>query len=90
MDRLHQVAAKAKDILGESIQSQKSLRLTRRGKPTHVTFSLASRLVRDFDAVVGVDRIDVLDGRHDLTVCGITASQFIGHQPSGFTALAFQ
>jgi len=32
----------------------------------------------------------MLDGRHDLTVCGIVTFEFVRHQPTWFTTLAFQ
>ena len=44
--------------------------------------------MRDFHTVVGIDLMDVLNGRHDVTVCGIVAFQFIGDEPARFTALA--
>ena len=90
MDRLHEVAAEMKEILGESVEREKPLSLSRRGKPTHVTFPLASRFVRHFRSVIRVDRIDRLNGRHDGPVCGTVAFEFVGYHPARLTALAFQ
>ncbi len=52
-------------------------------------FLLARRLMRDFYTVVGVDRIDVLDGRHDLSVGGVITTEFVRKEPAGFASLAF-
>ena len=43
----------------------------------------------DFDAVVGIDPVDMLNGRHDFTVSGVITAEFIGVKPTGFAALAF-
>ncbi len=50
---------------------------------------LPRRLMRDFRSIVGIDMIDVCDGRHDRAVSGIIAVECIRDQPSWFTALAF-
>ena len=52
-------------------------------------FLLSRRLMRDFHAVIGIDRIEMLHGRHHRAVSRIIASQFIGDQPSWLTTLAF-
>jgi hypothetical protein len=90
MDRLHEVASKAKEILSESVQCQKLLSLSRGGKPTHVTFPLASRFVRNFGSVVRINLVDVTHRRHHRAMSGIIASQFVGNQSAGLTALAFE
>ena len=41
VNRLHQMATQAKHILGEFVEREKPLSLSRGGKPTHVTFPLA-------------------------------------------------
>jgi len=46
--------------------------------------------MRDFDTVVGVDGINVLDRRHDFTLGRIITAEFVGDQPTRFSALAFQ
>ena len=84
------MAAEAKQILSESIQRQKPLSLSRRGKPTHVTFSLASRFVRDFGSVIRIDVVDVIYRGHDRPMSCIITSEFIGDQPARFTSLAFE
>ena len=52
-------------------------------------FLLARRVIRDFRAVVGIDGIDVFDGRPALMVCGVIIAEFVSIKPAGFTALAF-
>ncbi len=90
INRLHEMAAEAKQIQGESVEHKKPLSLSRKGKPTHVTFPLASRFVRHFRSVICVDVIDMIHSRHDRAVSGGIAFQFVRDQPSGFTALAFE
>ena len=41
-------------------------------------------------AVVGIDVIEMIHGRHHRAVSGIVASQLVGHQPAGLLALAFE
>ncbi len=53
-------------------------------------FSLSRRLMRHFGAVIRIDLIEVFHGRHDRAVRGGVALEFVGHQPSWFTALAFE
>ncbi len=53
-------------------------------------FLLARRLIRHFDAVFGIDGIDVLDGRHDLSVGGVITTEFVRKEPMWFFTLAFQ
>ena len=84
------MAAKTKEILCESVQGQEILSLSRGRKPTHVTFPLPSRFVGDFGSIVRIDVIEMFHGRHHRAVSGIIASQFIGYQPAGFPALAFE
>ena len=81
IDRLHQVAAKTKQVLRQSMECEKPLSLSRRGKPTHVPFSLARRFVRHFRSIVCIDMIDVRHRRHHGPMSRIIASQFIGDQP---------
>jgi len=90
IDRLHEMAAEAKHSLGESIQRQKPLSLNRGGKPTYVTFTLASRLVRHVWSVFPINVIEVFHGRHPCTLSDIIASMFIGHQSAGLLAVAFE
>ena len=85
----HEVAAKANQILSESIRSQKLLSLSRRENPTHVTFSLASLFVGDFGSIVRIDVVDVIHHGHDCAMSGSIASQFIGDYPPWFAPLTF-
>ena len=43
--------------------------------------------MRDFHTVVGIDRIDVLNGRYDVTVRGVIAFEFVGDEPTRLTVL---
>ena len=45
--------------------------------------------MRDFGSIVRIDVGDVLHRGHDRTMSGRIASEFVGHQPPGFSALAF-
>jgi hypothetical protein len=72
------------------MECEKPLRLSRRGKPTHVTFSLARRFVGDFGSVVRIDMVDVIHRGHDRPMSRIITSEFIGDQLSRFTSLAFE
>ena len=90
IDRLHEMAAEAKHSLGESIQSQKPLSLNRGGKPTHVTFPLASRLVRHVRLVIRINGLEVFHGRHPRTLSDIIASMFRGNQSAGLPAVPFE
>ena len=84
------MAAEAKHILGESVEREKPLSLSQGGKPTHVTFPLARRLVRHVRSGIGVDLSDLIHRRHERPVSGVLAFQFVRAQPSGFAALAFE
>jgi len=46
IDRLHEVTAKAKEILGQAMEREKSLTLWRRRKTAHMVFLLSRRLMR--------------------------------------------
>ncbi len=82
MDCLHEVAAETKEILGESVEREKPLSLSRRENPTHVMFPLARWFVRHFRSVIRIDRIDRLDGRHDGPVCDAVAFECVGDYPT--------
>ena len=53
-------------------------------------FLLPRRLMRDFDSIVGIDMILMVHGGHHGSMRRIITSEFIGHQPPGFTSLAFE
>ena len=77
VDRLDTVATETKEILGKAVQRQKSLSLSRGRKPSHMAFPLTRGFVRHFRAVVGIDVIEMIHGRHHRAVSGIIASQFV-------------
>jgi hypothetical protein len=90
VDRLHQVAAKSKQVLRQSMECEKPLRLSRGGEPSQRPFSLTRRFVRDFGAVIRIDVVDVLYRGHDRAMSGAIASEFVCDQPARFTSLAFE
>ena len=51
-------------------------------------FLLSRGLMRDFHAVVGIDRIDMLHVWHDFTMSRIIAFQFVRVEPTRFASLA--
>ncbi len=89
VDRLQEVPADTKKILSESMECQESLRLSRGVEPSHRSFSLARRFVRDFGSVIRIDVVDVIYRGHDRTMSRIITSEFVGHQPPRFSPLAF-
>ena len=46
--------------------------------------------MRHFGSVVGVDVIEMFYRRHHGSMSGVIAFECVGHQPSWFTALAFE
>ena len=52
-------------------------------------FLLARRLMRDFDTVVGVNLINMFDGRHDLSMSRSITTELVGKEPAGVAPLAF-
>ena len=46
--------------------------------------------MRDFRAVIRIDGVDMIHSGHHRTTSGIIAVEFIGYQPSRFTALGFE
>jgi hypothetical protein len=54
-----------------------------------MVFLLAGELMRHFHSIIGVDGVDVLDRRHDVTMCGVITAEFVGDEPAGFPTLAF-
>lgn len=83
------MAAKSKQVLRQAMEYEKPLRLSRRGEPSHRPFSLASRFLGDFGSIVRIDVIEMFHARHHRAVSGVIAPEFVGHQPSGSPALAF-
>jgi hypothetical protein len=84
------VAAKAKQILGEPVEREKRLSLSRGRNPSHMSLTLPRGFVRHFRTIVGVNVIEVFHGRHDRTINRIIASQFIRDQPSRLAEFALE
>jgi hypothetical protein len=84
------MAAKSKQVLRQSMECEKPLRLSRGVESSHRPFSLARRFVRDFGSIVRIDVIDVIDRGHDRPMSRIITSEFVGHQPPRFSPLAFE
>ena len=72
------MTAKAKQIVALPVDTQKSLRLTIRSKPAHLSLLLPSGLVRNFCSVVGVPILAVRHGWHHLAFCGGVTPKLIG------------
>ena len=90
MDGLQEVAADPEQILDGSVHREKPLRVGRGFEPAHLTLSLPSRLMGDFDPIVRVLVCAVDHGRHyGAAGRGVTA-QFVRDQSSRDTALSFQ
>jgi hypothetical protein len=54
--------ADTEEILDDSVEGQELLRLTCGFESSHLLFSLAGRLMRHFDAMVGVESSIVRNG----------------------------
>ena len=52
-------------------------------------FQLPRGLMRHISTGIGVSGVDVVDGRHHGSMCGIITVEFVGDVPSRFTALSF-
>jgi len=74
IDHLHQVTAKAKEILGESMEREKTLRLIRGPKSSHRPLLLPCRLMRDFRSIIRIDMI--LVPVWSKNSCGLTMVVF--------------
>ena len=86
----HQVTSDTEEILNDSLDRQKSLRLARGLESSHLSLPLPSRLVGDFRTIVLVLFGAMDDGRHDAPVsCGITP-QLVRHKPPGRATLTLQ
>ena len=87
---LHEVAAKAKEILRESVHCQKPLTLRGGSKTAPMILLLPHRLMWAFAPVIRLNLIEVVDRRHHRPMGGIIALQFVSHGPLWFTTLAFE
>ena len=88
MDGSEEMAADTKQILDGSMHRKEPLRVNSRLEPAHLTLSLPSRLMGDFDPIVRVLVCAVDHGRHyGAAGRGVTA-QFVRDQSSRDTALS--
>ena len=87
---LKQMTAYAKEIPNDAAYRQESLRVSRGFEPSHVTFALASWLMRDFGSVVLVLRSAIGDRGHQAGVGRRIAAKLVGDQTSWRMALPFQ
>lgn len=55
-----------------------------------MVFPLPRGFVRHFRAVIYIDVIEMIHGRHHRAVSGIIVSQFVGNHPAELTALTFE
>ena len=90
VNRSEQVAADAKEILHESVDREKPLRVRGGSEPAHLSLALSCRLMRDLRAVVLVLPGAVHHGRHHGAVRRGVAPQFVRDQPARRAALIFQ
>ncbi len=85
-----EVTSDAEEILDDSVHREKSLRLSRGLKPSHLSLALACRLVGDVRPIVLVLTGSMLHRRKDLAMSCRIASQLVGDQPPGRATLTFQ
>ena len=78
IDRLHQMATKAKPILGEPVECQKPLSLSWCGKPSPMPLTLPRGFVRHFRTVVGMNVMAMIHRRHHRTVSHLILLQVVG------------
>jgi hypothetical protein len=84
------VSPDAEEIPGDPVHRQKSLGLSRRIEPSHLSLSLSGRLVGHLRAIVLVSAGVVDQGRHDRSRRCRVAPQSVGHQPPRLASLTFQ
>ena len=52
-------------------------------------FLLSCWLMRHFNTIVGIDRSDMFNRRHDFPMRGMIALEFVGDEPTRLTGLPF-
>src|SRR2546427_10453371 len=80
----------AKEIPNQSVHRQESLRVSGGFEPSHLSFALAGRLMRDFGSIVLVLRRAVHDRGHHEAVSRRVAAKLVRDQTPWRTALRFQ
>ena len=90
MGRPQQMSAHPEEILHHAVDRREALQMAGQLEAPHLAFPLACGLVRDFGAVVRILIRDVNDRRHHGPRGRRVAPQFVGDQPAGYAALAFQ
>ncbi len=75
------------EIPDGAVHRQKPLSLSSGFEPSHLSFALPGRLMRNLCSVVRVARCDMLDRGHHTPVRGPIASELVGDQPSWFAPL---
>ena len=90
MRRAQQVSTDPKQILHGTVHRQEALRVSNGLEPSHLTFALPRRLMRDLRSVVFVLSRAVYDGRHHRTVRRGIAAQLVCDQSARNAALSFQ
>jgi hypothetical protein len=81
------VTTESEEVLHQSMQREKTLRLRPRFEATHLSFSLTSWLVRDFRSVVRVLARVVRNRRHHFPIRRTVAAQLVRHQSVWLAAL---
>ena len=90
MGRPQQMSAHPEEILPHAVDRREALQLDGRLEAPHLALMLSRRLMRHLGAVVRILIRDVNDRRHHGPRGRRVAPQFIGDQPAGYAALAFQ
>jgi len=90
MSSLEQVTSHAKEIPNQSVHRQESLRVSGGFEPSHLSFALAGRLMRDFGSIVLVLLRAVNNRGHHEAVGRRVTAQRVRDQTSWRTALPFQ
>ena len=85
-----QVLPEAKQIVNRTVHRQKVLCVARRFEPAHVAFPLASRLMRDFGAVIHPLPSVMHDTRAEVSTCCSIAARVVGHDRARHVPQPFQ
>ena len=88
--RPQQMPSDPEEIQDDAVDGQETLRLNGGLESSHLSLSLAGRLVGDFRPIVCVLAGVVDDGGHDRPVRYGVAPQSVGDHPPGLASLTFQ
>ena len=86
--RTQVLASHSKEIRDEAMCRQKSLGLSRRFEPAHLSFSEPGWLMRKLCPIVGILSRVVRNAGQDRSFCRTIALQFVGDDLERFRSLA--